>query len=552
MNQKILTQFVSESLAADLKGRRDLYRFKRQFSKKHKIPFYTNNLILAHYRKLVNKGEIDKNKNFVRLLRIRAIRTLSGIASIGVHTKPLPCPGECIYCPTEKNMPKSYLSTQPAVMRSMAQKFDPYKMVKARLRAYYENGHPTDKCELIVMGGTWSYHSKLYQMWYLKRCFDAFNDGISSNRRSKADLKEVRKVKNVKENIRRTTEIMAKLKKAQKLNETAKDRVVGMTLETRPDFVSTKEVYLMRELGATRVEMGVQSIHDHILDFNKRGHKIEATIRATQLYKDAGFKITYHLMPGLYKATPKKDIEMFQQIFTNPDFQPDQIKIYPTIVSKFSELYDLWKSGDYKPYSDKKLKELLKKIKLLCPPHIRIARLFRDIPKQSISGGMKITNIRQIIQNEMMREKKLCRCIRCREAKGTKVSQKDVKLVRRIYKASGGTELFISYESKDYSTVFAFCRLRFPKNKNKNHHIHALQNASLLRELHTYGEMIPLSTKKGKTQHIGFGKRLMDEAEKLSRKRGYKKVAVISGIGVRGYYRNLGYHLEDEYMVKEI
>jgi elongator complex protein 3 len=243
---------------------------------------------------------------------------------------------------------------------------------------------------------------------------------------------------------------------------------------------------------------------------------------------------------------------MFHEIFENQDFQPDQIKIYPTIVSEFSELYDLWKSGKYVPYSDEDLKKLLKEIKLLCPPYVRIARLFRDIPKQSISGGMKITNIRQIILNELKQEGKSCRCIRCREAGGIKVSQKDVRLVKRQYKASGGTELFLSYESEDRATIFAFCRLRFPKNKNKDHYIDALKSSALIRELHTYGEMIPLSTSKGKTQHIGFGKHLMVEAEKISKKKGYKKIAVISGIGVRGYYRKMGYSLEDEYMVKNI
>lgn len=552
MSQNLLNKFITEAINANLKSREDFSLFKRQFAKNNQIPIYTNNVILAHYRKLVNDGKFSENKNFVRLLRVRDIRTLSGIASIGVHTKPLPCPGKCIYCPTESGMPKSYLSTQPAVMRSIAQMFDPYRMVKARLRAYYENGHPTDKCELIVMGGTWSFHSKLYQIWYLKRCMDAFNDGIKSNRRSKSDIKEIQPTNNYISDQKVYNLLIKKLKNAQKINETAVNRVVGITLETRPDFVSTKEVKMMRELGATRVEMGVQSIHDHILDINKRGHKIKATIRATKLYKDAGFKITYHLMPGLYKATVKDDLEMFQQIFTNPDFQPDQIKIYPTIVSEFSELYDLWKSGKYVPYSDDVLKSLLKKIKLLCPPYVRIARLFRDIPKQSISGGMQITNIRQIIQNELKKEGKSCKCIRCREAGGIKVSQKDVRLVKRQYKASGGTELFLSYESKDLSTIFAFCRLRFPKNRNKDHYIGALKNSALIRELHTYGEMIPLSTNKGKTQHIGFGKRLMHEAEKISKKKGYKKIAVISGIGVRSYYQKMGYNLEDEYMVKEI
>lgn len=541
MNKKF-TQFIKTALSEKVSSNEELYHLKRRFAKQYQTKFPTNNTILAQYRQMVKNRLVKENSELEKVLRIRKIRTLSGIASIGVHTKPLPCPGKCLYCPDEKNMPKSYLSTQPAVIRSSSLGFDPYKMVQTRLKTYLVNGHPTDKCELIVMGGTWSYHHPVYQVWFLKRCFDAFNAGIKGKPVGKG-FREPKPAADLRKLIK-------KLKEAQKINETADCRVVGLTLETRPDFVSQKEIKWMRELGATRVEIGVQSTHDQILNLNKRGHWSKSTVRATKLFKDAGFKITYHMMPGLYGSTPKLDREMFKKIFTNSNFQPDQIKIYPTIVSKYAKLYKLWQSGQYKPYDDLTLKNLLKKIKLLCPPNIRITRLFRDIPRQSIYGGMQITNIRQIIQEELKAEKKKCRCIRCREPKGKAADPKQAKLKKREYRASRGKEIFLSFESNDESVIYAFCRIRFPAHKNSNHYISALRNAALIRELHTYGELIPIS-KKGKVQHKGLGKQLMEKAELLAKKNGYKKIAVISGIGVREYYRKLGYKLEDEYMVKD-
>lgn len=547
----IFTQIIITALKEKIRSQEELRELKGHFARETKGKFPSNNSILAHYRQLVKLGKINENPGLVSVLRIRKIRTLSGIASIGVHTKPQPCPGKCIYCPSEQKMPKSYLSTQPAVIRSSSLGFDPYKMVRTRLKAYYLNGHPIDKCELIVMGGTWSYHNPVYQVWYLKRCFDAFNSALV-NKENKQDYKEPKYYKDARKNKKILNGLLARLKKAQQSNEKAQARVVGLTLETRPDFISAKEVEWMRKLGATRVELGVQSTHDHVLDLNKRGHKIAATIRATKLFKDAGFKITYHMMPGLYGSNPKNDLAMFQEIFTNPDFQPDQIKIYPTLVLKHSKLYSIWKNGGYKPYSDKTLKKLLKEVKLICPSYVRITRLFRDIPKQTIQGGMKITNIRQIILKELNQEGKNCQCIRCREARGRSIKLSDAKLVKTIYNASVGKEIFLSFESKDKKAIFAFCRLRFANKRNKNHFIPTLREAALVRELHTYGEMIPISTKKGKIQHKGFGKRLMEEAEKLAKKKGYKKIAVISGIGVREYYRKLGYKLQNEYMVKSI
>ena len=538
----ILIKFVKLALKEKLKNADDLAKLKRRFARENKCELFTNNTILAHYRQMVKKGQIRENPDLLRVLRVRSIRTLSGIASVGVHTKPLSCPGECIYCPSEKGMPKSYLSTQPAVMRGIAQKFDPYKMVSTRLRAYFENGHPTDKCELIVMGGTWSSHDPAYQVWFLKRCFEAFNDF-----KGKPTFTQQASVGKQMNNEK---PLWAELKRAQKKNETAKARVIGLTLETRPDFVDEEEVKRMRLLGATRVELGVQNIYDDILKKNKRGHLINDTIRATKLFKDAGFKITYHLMPGLLGATPKRDLEMFKTIFNNQDFQPDQIKIYPTIVSKHSKLYRLWKQKKYKPYSNKTLKELLKKIKLICPPYIRITRLFRDIPKQSIEGGMNITNIRQIIQQEMKQEGAQCKCIRCREARGQTTKLKDAKLIKKEYQASYGREIFLSFESKDRSIVYAFCRLRLPQNKDC--FLPVLQNAAIVRELHTYGELVPLNSQKSKIQHKGFGRRLMGEAEKMAKQRKYSKLAVIAGIGVTPYYRQLGYRFQAEYMVKKL
>lgn len=542
-----LEKFIKLILKEKLKSADDLAKLKRRFARENRCGLPTNNSILAHYRQMVKKGQIKASPALLRVLRIRNIRTLSGIASIGVHTKPLPCPGECIYCPSEKGMPKSYLSTQPAVMRAIAQKFDPYKMVSTRLRAYYENGHPTDKCELIVMGGTWSAHNPAYQVWFIKRCLEAFCD---FNRRPAFVPIAIRTL--VDKQIKDEGKLWPELKKVQKKNETAKARVVGLTLETRPDFVNENEVKRMRELGATRVEMGVQSIFDDILQKNKRRHLIDDTIRATKLFKDSGFKITYHLMPNLFGSTPKRDLEMFKTIFSKPDFQPDQIKIYPTIVSKHSQLYKLWRQKKYKPYSNATLKKLLKRIKLLCPARIRIARLFRDIPKQSIEAGMNITNIRQVIQAELKKEGKYCKCIRCREARGQKVDSKNIVLIKKEYTASQGKEIFLSFESKDRKIIYAFCRLRFPEKKNAKHYIPALQNAALIRELHTYGELVPIANKKGHVQHQGFGKLLMTQAEKIAHENGFDKIAVISGIGVREYYRKLGYHLRDGYMTRDL
>jgi len=481
--------------------------------------------LLSAYHKLLKQGSIKKQKNMEKWLKKREIRTLSGVAPIAVLTKPYKCPGQCLFCPSETKMPKSYLSNEPAVMRAILCKFDPYKQVKMRLDALKMTGHDTDKCELIVMGGTWSYLPKKYQDWFIKRCFDGFNCKVAKN-----------------------------LAQAQKLNEKAKYRVIGLTLETRPDYINVAEIKRMRELGATRCEIGVQTINDKILKLNKRGHLVEQIIKATKLLKDAGFKISYHLMPNLPGSTTAKDLAMFKKIFTDQNFQPDMLKIYPCVVTKTSELYKWLKHGKYKPYSDKQLLELLIKIKKIIPPYVRISRLIRDIPKESIMAGNKISNLRQLIQEEFKKTGQVCQCIRCREARNKTFSLNGLKLIIRKYNASDNLEYFLSYESKDKKTLFAFLRLRITKNPDDKllKALPELKDSAMIREVHAYGTLIPLDSKLKAVQHIGLGKRLIKEAEKITKKHNLKKIAVISGIGVREYYKNLGYSLWKTYMVKNL
>jgi elongator complex protein 3 len=478
--------------------------------------------LLQSYHNLLKKGRIKANLKLESLLKKREIRTLSGVAPIAVLTKPFPCPGKCVWCPSEKNMPKSYLSNEPAVMRAIMNKFDPFKQVQMRLRALKMTGHDTDKCELIVMGGTWSYLPHKYQNWFIKRCFDAFNGKQAKN-----------------------------LGQAQKWNETAKFRVIGLTLETRPDYIDVAEIRRMRELGATRVELGVQSIDDRILKLGHRGHLVKETIEATKLLKDAGFKISYHMMPNLPGSNEVKDLTMFKKLFTDQDFQPDMLKIYPCVVTKNSQLYNWYKQGKFKAYTDKQLIDLLIKIKKNIPRYVRISRLIRDIPDVSIVSGNKISNLRQIIFNQAGN---ICKCIRCREARNQLVSLKSIKLKVLKYKASDGIEYFLSYASKDGKTLFALLRLRIPLKSEQDliNKLPELKDAAIIREVHTYGKLIPLNTKSKAVQHMGFGKRLMAEAEKIARQHKFSKIAVISGIGVRQYYQKLGYKPGHTYLVKNI
>ncbi|MFA5878301.1 MAG: tRNA uridine(34) 5-carboxymethylaminomethyl modification radical SAM/GNAT enzyme Elp3 [Candidatus Staskawiczbacteria bacterium] len=527
MDKSLESLIIIDLVKSKVKSFADLDNFKRKISKKFKIPVISNIQLLKSYHAFCARRREKPDKNLELALRKRAMRSLSGVAVVSVLTKPYPCPGNCLYCPTEKGMPKSYLSNEPAVMRAILNKFDPYRQVQARIESLEIQGHPTDKVELIIIGGTWSYLPKKYQEWFVTRCFAACNN------------KSRNKIQN--------------LSREQKKNEVAKHRIIGITAETRPDYINEKEILHLRKLGVTRVEMGVQSIYDDVLKFNQRGHSVKDTINATKLLKDAGFKICYHMMPNLPKSDLKRDEAMFRELFENQGFQPDLLKIYPCAVLKEAPLYRLWQKGGYKPYTEKQLTDLLLKVKKQIPYYCRIQRLTRDIPSQSIvEGPAKISNLRQILAEISKKQSWRCHCIRCREIKGDYQTKEKLYLFREEYSASGGREIFLSYESKNRERLYSLLRLRIP---SEDATLSVIKGSSIIRELHTYGQLHPLLETESELspQHKGLGKKLIIEAEKITKNETkLKKITVISGVGVRGYYKKFGYKLKDTYMLKKI
>lgn len=522
----LIEELVLEAIKTGVVTPGQLHGIKLKFAGRSKSSPPPNSELISAYRKLLKAKKIKENKAFERLLIKRGIRTLSGVSPIAVLTKPFGCPGQCVYCPREENVPKSYLSNEPAVMRAIMNEYDSYRQVKSRIATLHNNGHETDKIELILMGGTWSALPKKYQNDFVLGCFNGLNP---------------KKTKS--------------LALAHKINEKAKHRCVALTLETRPDWVTEKEIIRMRELGATRIEIGVQSLYNDILDLVKRGHKIDATIRATQLLKDAGFKISYHMMPNLPGATVARDIKMFKELFENPDFRPDMLKVYPCVVVPFSELKEWHEKGVYKPYTEKELIKLILAIKKEFPRYLRVSRLIRDIPAESVLGGSKVSNLRQVIHVLMEKKGIKCECIRCREIRAQQIDPKNIEFRVFDYEASGGREFFLSFDDKESDKLCALLRLRFPSYSlnGKKHFIKELEGAALLRELHTYGAQVPLSEHdKLASQHMGFGKKLVAKAEEIAKKHGFKKMAVISGVGIREYYKKLGYKLEGTYMVKKL
>ena len=525
---------IKELIKAKVKTSADLDSAKRKTAKKFKITTPSNVNLLKAYHNLVKNKRIKTNKILEILLIKRKVRSLSGIVNVSILTKPYGCPGKCLYCPSQKGIPKSYLEKEPAVQRAILTNFDPYLQIQTRLESLKATGHPTDKIELRIIGGTWSYYPKAYQTWFITHCFAACN----KNSKLKAQSSKPKpKTQN--------------LKKEQKRNERTKHRIIGITIETRPDFINIKEIKRLRGLGITRIELGVQSIYDDVLKLNKRGHNIKTTIKATKLLKDAGFKVSFQIMPNLPGSSFKKDVNMFKGLFSNPDFQPDLLKIYPLDLVKQAPLYKWYKQNKFRPYSKQKLIKLLTEIKKQIPYYVRIERIIRDIPSSDIvAGGVKTSNLREIVQKNLTKLSYKCKCIRCREVKDLPSpglrQGKEITLFRQEYEASGGKEIFLSFENENRTKLYALLRLRI------------LKNSAIIREIHTYGQMVQISKGRGRAsaltaQHKGLGKKLMEQAEKIAKQEfGLNKISVIAGIGVRGYYRKLGYHLENTYMIKKI
>jgi len=552
----IAEEFVKQALSKGISNRKDLQVLKNQFSLKYKISSFSSIELLKAYNHLVETDDLEPNAAFEKLIRKRGVRSLSGIASITVITKDYDCPGKCIYCPKEKDMPKSYLSNEPAVMRAILNDFDPYKQVVARLKGLNKTGHETSKIEVIISGGTFNFYPRSYQRNFVRGVFNGLNFDFSSVRgvdksgRGSGQANTTNAKVTDKDVV--NGDKARSLTEAEFVNEKANHRCVGLSIETRPDYVKSDELKFFRELGVTKVEIGVQCLDDEIYRLNSRGHTVREVRDAMKLLKDFGFKINVHFMPNMYGSSLKKDFEMFKMLFEDPDFRPDWLKIYPCVVIPGTPLEVLYRAGKHKPYTDRQLVDLLVKFKEIVPHYCRITRLIRDIPAESIIGGSKVSNLRQVVQEEMKLLGKKCNCIRCREIKDSLFKASDVKLVTREYDSSDGKEYFLSFEDKKQDKLIGFLRLRIPSQhfSEERHPLKDLQDASVIREIHVFGEQVKVRGQMQKAgQHKGYGSRLVDEALEITKKYGLKKLAVISGVGVRDYYRKLGFKDGELYQV---
>lgn len=537
-NEKIIYELLKLKNISYKKYRKILSKYPKQENK-----IFSKSELLFVYRGLVDKRKLKRDLLIERFLITKPTRTISGVVPVTVLTKPYECPGKCIFCPTKIDQPKSYLSSEPGAMRAKMLNFDPYIQTRVRIQALKNIGHNTDKVELIILGGTWSYYPRKYQVWFIKECFRALN-GLEDQ----SDKND----KSYKQDINLLEDLLLE---EQKQNETEKHRCIGLVIETRPDYVDDNEVKWLRFLGVTKVQLGVQTLDDNLLKLNKRGHIVNDSKTAIKLLRLAGFKLHLHWMMNLYGSTPKKDLLDFKRLFKDKSIRPDELKVYPCLLLEDTELYELYKKGKYKPYTELELLELLIKCKQIIQKYCRISRLFRDIPSFEIVSGVKKTNFREIVQREMENRGLKCKCIRCREIRNVKFKIKNVRLETVEYETDVSVEHFLNYVTGD-DKIVGFLRLSLPiKKYADSHFIHELKNSALIREVHVYGISKTLQSNnhsKNSGQHRGLGTSLIKKAEEIVKSAGFCKIAVISAIGTRKYYSRMGYRLGRLYMSKNL
>ncbi len=479
-------------------------------------PIYSKTQVRRGYLALVEAGVVSHDDDLLRRLRMKPTRTLSGVAPVTVLTRPHPCPGRCIFCPDDVRMPKSYLSNEPGSMRALMFDFDPYVQVEQRLIAMQRTGHPTDKIELLILGGTWSSYPHNYQEEFIRRCLDAMNGAESTC-----------------------------LEEAHHLNEEAPHRNVGLVVETRPDYITLDEVRRLRWLGVTRVQLGVQSLNDRILGINKRGHTVEAVRHAVRLLRGAGFKVALHWMPNLLGATPQSDLEDFRRFWDDPALRPDEMKLYPTGLIRGTELYQYYERGQYRPYTQDELISLLMACKALVPTYCRLNRVMRDIPAPDIAAGVTVSNLRQVVQDMLREAGTPCRCIRCREVGHELVNPSQARIDMLRYDTDHSQEVFLSAVTPE-DRLMGFLRLSLPTAPAP---LEEIDGQAVIRQVQVYGPVVPFDdTPRGRAQHQGLGTRLIAEAQAVARAAGFTRVAVIAAVGTRSYYRRLGFELGDLYM----
>lgn len=506
----------------------DVNHVKMQVTVKHQLRSIPSNAEIIRILKPEEKPKL------IPVLRRKTTRTISGVTVIAAMTKPYPCPQAepCAYCPggPPQGVPQSYTGFEPAAMRGLQNKFDPYLQVKGRIEQLEAIGHKVDKIELIIMGGTFPAMPLDYQTWFVQRCLDAITERES-----------------------------ASLEEAKKNAETSRIRNVGITVETRPDWAKEKHVDAMLDTGVTRVELGVQNPDDEIYALVGRTHTVKDVVEATRISKDAGLKIAYHLMPGLPGSNPKKDLEAYKRIFEDPDFKPDMIKIYPCLVLKGTKTYEWYCKGNYEPYTTETAANLILEIKKNIPPWIRVMRVQRDIPAQLIVAGVNRSNLRQLVQQKLAEQNLRCRCIRCREVghrmatEKVRLNAEGIKVSTIKYAASEGEENFISAEDPENDILIGYLRLRIPSVKAHRKETKAA-SCSIVRELHVYGPLVPVGEHLASAwQHKGYGGILLAEAERITREdHDLKKILVISALGTKQYYRRFGYKYDGVYMSKRL
>ncbi len=499
----------------------DIQRVKLEVARKFSLSTIPSNVDLIPY---------IKSKRIRDMLTLKPVRSISGIVILAVMTSPFECPhGRCIYCPHFPDAPISYTGKEPSAMRGINFNFDPYKQIESRIRQLESMGHYTDKVDIVIQGGTFNKTPEWYRERFMKRLYQFFIGYYPEN---------------IEEALRRA--------------ERSKYRIVGLAFETKPDAAKREDIDWMLEHGATRVELGIQSIYDDVYKFVNRGHDLRDVIEATTLLKDAGFKVTYHLMPGLPRTTYIEDLQIFEKVFSSENYLPDHLKIYPTLVLENTGLIKLWRGGLYNPLDTWDAHDLIMVSKAnYIPPWNRIMRINRDIPSTEVVAGVKFPNLRQLIHNSMRDLGLKCRCIRCREAghrtfkDGIRIGEPE--LIIRKYNANGGLEFFISFEDVDNDVILGFIRLRRPSPRAWREEIISYETY-LVRELHVYGRSIPIGhgPENNSWQHRGLGKKLLEVAEELVSSLGGDKIVIISGVGVREYYYKLGYELDGPYVSKMV
>ncbi len=560
-----LDAILQDLIESKPKSKKAFDSSRRKCASRLRICQPSNRQILERYRDRIADGSIEEDLELLKLMKKAGIRNSSGIAVITSLVKPYACPGKCVYCPTEVRMPKSYLASEPAAARSLRLDFNPYQLMKQRIEMLESNGHATDKIEYITKGGTWNAYPLKYQYWYMLESFKACNNPGREHpipETEEADWDDLP-----------LSALQEAIAAEKAYNETAPHRLIGVTFETRPDALTPKSMWHMRMQGCTRVELGLQAPDNDILTLIKRGHSVDQFRQAMYWLRRIGFKVDLHFMPDLPGTTPDHDIEMYQSLFSDTSLRPDMVKIYPNTVIESAELYEWLQDGRYTPYGEKELFRALSQMKLDTPRYCRISRLIRDIPTNEIAAGNGITNLRELLSSQLKKEGKRCVCLRCREiARHPKILAEatSIDIFDDVYETIGGTEHFITFEDAKRTAVYGFLRLRLPNTTRLSFNEPLLQKKELMfekqisvhfpdfsedvafiRELHVYGDLIGIGKRDADaSQHKGLGKKLMAAAEDIARTHGYKKIAVISGVGVRGYYRKLGYELVGSYMMK--